>query len=285
LPAGDSVHFHLIAAAVLFGLSWLLFNRFCSEHEEVLRRRNNTGGAAPRRRVARTWRLALAWKDFNFLTGGWRGMLIRGVAYGVITGAIIFWVWHEQRVREMEVAGAIAKWCGLIFFTAELGALASRIFGMERQQHTLGGILGLPVSTAEVAWQKVLGCVPAFIPSVALWWMGAALEADMKYAQGYRSRSYSETETALLVLCVVEYVFFPVLVANLSLRMRRGALLSAFGIMLFGNILIFVLPGLLSFGYRDAKGWFHLVTGGLVVITLVLGARIPARMEACAAEN
>ncbi len=284
-PTGNSIPFHLIAAAVLFGISWLMFDRFCSGNEEVLPRRRKNGGTAPRRRVARTWEPALAWKDFNFLTGGWRGMGIRSVAYSVITGAIIFWVWHEQRAREWEVAGAIAKWCGLVFFTAELGALASRIFGLERQHHTLDGLLGLPIPTAKIAWQKVFGCVPAFIPSVALWWAGAAFETKMKYLRGYRFRGYDDLEVALLVLCVAEYVFFPVLVAAFSLRMRRGGLLSAFGIMLFGNILIFVLPGLLGFYSRGAKGWFHFVTAVLVVMTLVFAARIPSRLEACAAEN
>lgn len=288
-----SILFHVIAAAVLFGVSWALFNRFCSAGGEVAPKRAAARGGSVAAYHGRYQRplgtpqgRALAWKDFHFLTGGLRGIAIRAVVYAVLVIGVLIWVSDVNRRLNQRVVGMIIRWSGTVIFIAELGALAARIFGNERKAQTLGGLVGLPISTSRVIWHKVRGCLPAFIPSLGLWVFGwlLTLESTPEWRGSYY-REREQAEFAFHVLFMVEIAFFAVLVAWLSLRMRRAPLLTGIGIMLFGNILAGVLAGLM---FRNADGliiWQWMLIAGCLAATVGMAMSLPRKMIACAAEE
>jgi hypothetical protein len=268
-----SIPFHLVGAGVCFLLSWLLFGRFCAAAGETGGKRSlvkagrtsaGAGGAMPRQRYSRPWRWAVAWKDFHFLTGGLRGMAIRAAIYVALVGGLAWWLDHLER-GNFNGFSKVLIWCGGMIFTVELAALAARIFGAERQALTLGSLTTLPSGARSMIVQKVLGCLPAFLPSVTIWVVGFWLDPPSRYGRGSDGTEY--------FLIAMEFIFFPVLVAYLSLRLRRGALLAAISIGLFGNILAAILQ--LS----------ALTVVILFFATFIMLAAIPYRVEQCAAEE
>lgn len=287
LPGMHSISFHLIGSAILFAASWLLFSRFCSATGEIAPRRVvKASGARRRLRVPRPWRHALAWKDFHFLTGGLKGMLLRSAIYLAICGMLIYWIWDDAGGDHQRLVANVFKWCGLLIFGAELGGLASRIFGSERQQLTLSGLIGLPAATSSIIWQKIFGCLPAFLPSLGLYWLGGAILSDWETSHGYSSSrgNSSDVEFALAVLWIAEFILYPILVASLSLRMRRGALLAGFGILLFGNIFAVILINMMRPRGDDTFPYYMMSLLNLVP-AFILAARIPRQLAACAAEG
>ncbi len=280
-----SVPFHLIGAGVLFCLSWLLFNKFCSAGGEVAPKRaaKKIGGVAWRGRFPRPWRRALAWKDFHFLTGGVRGMILRSVIYAVLVGGVLLWSSELSTRLSQRTAGMIVMWSGIVIFAAELGGLAGRIFGSERKEQTLGGLVGLPIPTSRLILHKVVGCFPAFIPSLAIaafgWLMVSTAIQSSRYSR------VDEEEFAFYILVVAEMVFFPIMVAWLSLRMRRAPLLTGIGIMLFGNIFAAVLGEMFFDDRGDSLTWTWMLTLGSLGGAGVLAASLPRRVQACAAEE
>jgi len=283
LPFGDSIRFHLMGAGILFLASWACFNHFCSGAGAAAPKRRRNPEPHRRRHGSRPGSLALAWKEFRYLTGGWGGLFLRTLIYAVLAGGLAIWIWDEERSNNLRNVGMLFKWCGLVIFTVELGSVSARIFGAERQQQTLGGLMGLPISMGQMIWQKVAGCLLAFLPSLTLWWLGVMLYSTADYRRPFEEES--GLDSALTIMWLAEYVLFPVLVASLSLRMRRGALLSAFGLMLFGNILAFTLRRFLADDYYRDTGSIYLIAIGAVGFAGFLGTRIPAQLAACAAEN
>jgi hypothetical protein len=287
---------------VLFLAAWGLFNRCCAETGESLPRPVKVSAGGSRRgRYPRAWKRALAWKDFHFLTGGARGMLVRMVMYAALVAALFLWLQSIARVSfGKQGTGNLFRWTGVIIFTAELGVLASQIFGRERKRQTLGGLYTLPMSPWQLIRQKVGGCLPALLPSLVIWWIGLAILRAWQTELEGMGRAYrpwnspgADERTMEIVMnyfTVAEYALFAVLVAYQSLRMRRGALIVGFCIMLFGNILLvsiveFFTGGLRGPNYAAQAGWYGCATVVLFVFTIRLAYAIPKHLTACAAEE
>jgi hypothetical protein len=302
----DSIPFHLVGAAVCFGLSWLLFERFCWGVGPVGPARAKTRGILRRARPPRAWLRAIAWKDFHFLTGGWRGVAGRGAIYAALIGGVLAWIYFtfEEGLPQYTVANLL-WWCGIILFTYELGSVAGRLFGHEWKEQTLGSLVTLPKRTARLIWEKVSGCLPAFLPSVTIWavgsWMYAAWEKAERlaiatgsrgYGYGYRYgelREQTEIEndyhTAYVWLMGAEFVLFAALVSYLSLRVRRP-LLVGLSVLLVANLAAILAAEALHYDSElESADWFWRMTIVAIPATLALALAIPRRLEKCAAEE
>jgi ABC-type transport system involved in multi-copper enzyme maturation permease subunit len=275
--AADSISVSLIGGSLCFGLAWLLFAPCCNaDGEAVLKRPEKTTGSATRRRFAvpRPGRRAVAWKDFHFLGGGCRGLIIRSTVYLAISALLIWWMAVVGRGTIKREAVGVGLWVfGLMAFTVEVGLVSVRLFGIERKRNTLGSLYTLPIGTSRLIGEKVLGALPTFIPSVGLLTAGWLIAG-----QQWRP---SATDLARYILFGSQYLFFAVLAMYLSLRMRRAALASAIALMFVGNIVLSSFEP----GYRADNKEAYLLTMALLsgIGTIGIAARIPSRLGIAAA--
>lgn len=283
------------AGLALFGLSWLLFDRYCAQLVELAPKPKKKRREGQKHRwswVTRTWsRRPLAWKDFHFMIGGRFGIYVRLVLGAIVfTGAtwIVFgmgryWSGWEQ------VAGIILVVAG---FSAGLELLlqAGRIFGVERKRQTLSSLAGLPWSTGKIIRQKMLGFLPAFIPWLLLALAGFALVWEPILAELQREFEYSahRPENQREVLAIGAYVFMQgvglvMLVAWLSLRMRRGALPVAIAICAVWNIIFGVCVDDLA----NENEFIGVMVGNFLTapMLVLLGRGIYTGIENVAAES
>ncbi len=278
--ATNSMLVSLIGGGVCFGLAWLLFAPCCnSGGEAAVKRPEKPAGPAPRRRfaVSRPGHRAVAWKDFHFLGGGKRGVIIRSTTYLAIVALLVWWFATVNRQTLKAEAVGVTLWVfGLMAFTVELGLVSSRVFGIERKLHTLGGLYTLPLSTARLIGEKILGALPMFIPSLAMLTIGWIMA-------GRKLRLTSSTDIARSILFGSEYLFFAVLVMYLSLRMRRATVATALGLTFAANLALFSFEP----GYGSGNTEAYLLTMALFfgIGTVAIAARIPGRLGVAAAAD
>ena len=267
---------NLGAGLLCFLLSWMLFDRFCSAAAGTAGRRGRkkfTGflrAIAGRRRPAP--HRALAWKDFHFLIGGWRGLFIRFVLCGLtFLACYIHERWDKESPPPWPFADAASYnhyfWrhvaeetmvFAAIGFGIELSMLAAGIFGVERRALTLSGLVGLPRTTGWLIRQKLLGCLPILVPSAALFAVGLALNViPMSIRAGWSPDDwflfiiYRISTGLRLGLKSQDYIlglyFFsqalllPLVIAFLSLRIRRGALPAGIAVIAVLNVFTVVI--------------------------------------------
>lgn len=272
------------AGLLCFLLSWLAFDRFCSVAGEGVGRRGRrkfTGflrGMGGLRRPSP--RRALAWKDFHFLIGGWRGMVIRFAIYALTflccyaferwdsPGMQYFW---RQVAEETMTFSAIG-------FGIELAMLAARIFGVERRALTLSGLVGLPHETGWLIRQKLLGCLPSLLPSAALFGIGAAILVDYNGVRKWRDEDW-----IVALYFFSQILLLPLITAYLSLRIRRGALPAGIAIIAVLNVFTVVLVE--SIAPRDGEGLVAVVACFCLFAAVVMARRVYREIPRAAAAD
>jgi ABC-type transport system involved in multi-copper enzyme maturation permease subunit len=277
----DSIPPSLIGGAICFGLAWILFAPCCNTSGEAApdRRKKTPGTSVRRRRIPRPGLHAIAWKDFHFLAGGWPAVGIRSVVY---VGICILFHGYSSVVSpaavKMEAVGWILWSFGWVAFSIELALVSARLFGSERKRNTLGSLYTLPRGTAGLVWEKILGALPSFIPSVALFCAGWVTLAQTEHWSG--GSASSERTLGIVAFFLSQYVFFVVLAMYLSLRMRRAVLATAISLMFGGNMLLSLFGGHSARGGAD-----YMFTESLLIwiATAVVASRIPRRIAIAAA--
>ena len=274
---------NLALGAGCFLLAWALFDLFCDEQPEAGPRR----GAVARRTsgvrgAGRVWTRALAWKDFHFLAGGKAAIIVKCILYALPPVVAHFMVLSFNGTPDREVYGYTLIWCSLIFLFAEMAFASAKIFRIERQWKTLSSLLTLPMSIRQIAYQKILGCLPTLLPAFAYLVLGVALVADDIFrgitvmpASGLGAMLY------LIVNWILDIALFLHLVAWLSLHMKRGALAVGGGIYIVAHIMVSMFLGVVF------RGEFSFVpmTILLIVGIVVLHYRIGTRLQDLAAED
>ncbi len=253
---------NLALGAGCFLLAWLVFDRFCDEQQESAPR---AGGARRRRRwlrgfsAGRAWPRALAWKDFYFLAGGRVWVLGKFLIYGLLLAAVFcvpraFW-----EPMSLAVFGSITFWVMALLIGIELAFIAASLFKIERQAHTLSTLAVLPMSMRRIALHKLLGILPALLPAVSYFALGVlcSYETILEILRNV-SMSQSGLVAGLLSLgyAFVQGIFFLFLTANLSLRVKRGALPLAIAIEF---VLQFFLGIAFAAAFRDAWAFAPLI--------------------------
>ena len=285
MPFGsDSIPFSLIGGVVSFGLAWLLFAPCCSSSgaEPAAQRREKVTLPAGRRRAnSRPGKWAVAWKDFHFHSGGWRGLFIRSVVYAAIALLLVWWFATIERPNLSAESVGIMFWIfGLMAFSVEIGLVSGRIFGIERKRKTLGTLYTLPIGTGRLIREKILGALPQLVPSLAVAFLGLALTT---VARDGRNWHWDRSEfVAGCILSVSQYVLFAVLVMYLSLRMRRAPFAAGLCIM-FGAYMLIGSVGLVP--ARDEAGYFLMCCVFTWMAIIAIASRIPHRIAVAAAAD
>jgi ABC-type transport system involved in multi-copper enzyme maturation permease subunit len=280
--ATGSMAFSLIAGVACFGLAWLLFAPCCNSGAEAIpqqtgKNRATAGGRRTTR--SRPGRRALAWKDFHFHAGGWRGLFIRFVTYVAMGLLFVWWIATIERSSLRAKNVGVAFWTfGLIAFSVEVGLVSARIFGIERNRKTLGTLYTLPIGTGRLIREKVLGSLPQLFPSAAMTILGFALITMGENGRFWFSRD--SNSISVWSLAVSQYVLFAVLVMYLSLRMRRAPFAVGLCIML-GS---YMMTGFFSSTAGGGeKAFFFTLNVITWVAIVVIASRIPRRLGIAAA--
>ncbi len=289
-PVARHIAVNLAAAALCFAFAWLAFDRFCVGDGQPSAARKATGrfrifsGRRPRPSARRP----IAWKDFHFIVGGWRGLLIRvGVCGLILFAAYSFERWVEKRDPDdgyfWRNVGEIAMVLSVGAFAIDGGLTASRIFGEERRNLTLGGLVTLPQHLGKLMRQKVAGCVASLLPTAGLF----ALAYGLRFFRPW----YERPSWGVLFTYHREAIFYGlsqalllvVLTAFLSLRIRRGAMPAGIASMIALNILTAVAARL----NPSWSGQEMVMLAGAcsVVAAIFLGFGIRRRIPIAAAEE
>ena len=220
--------FCLVAGATCFVAAWLAFDRFADADRAAAPDR---GIAAKTRAGSRSWarpgRNPLAWKEFRFLVGGARGLVLRVLALAAVMGAVAGFLVYDGLA-----AGSPQFWerlFGVGLFTGAAAVavdslfLATRLMSEERKWNTLGNLMLLPKSAAAVLAGKLLGVLPAFVPALlttAACFAGFAAFGTPADAAEIWRLAFSPVGLAVLAA----WGLFLTVVAYLSTVVRYGAI-------------------------------------------------------------
>jgi len=271
---------NLALGAVFFLLAWAVFEKFCGEQKESAPGRGGLARSRVRWRAlspGRPWSQALAWKDFYFLSGGKLWLVIKFCIYGAPLLAALCWPQKLGGPPDWHDFGAGMFWLMAGFIGVELAFGAASIFRVERQGQTLSSLAMLPQGIRHVAYEKIRGIVPSLFAA------GLYLALSLPMISGiireiWRGFSWQSRSDfwGLVAFCFAfaQGVFFLHLVANLSLRVKRGALPLAVGI----HFLLAMFVGISSVGiFREESGLlvsFFLTIGATIFLHLNIGQRL-----------
>ena len=281
--AANSITFSLIGGVIAFGIAWLLFAPCCnSGAETATQRTEKITASAGRRRSAhpRTGKRAIAWKDFYFLSGGVRGLLIRCVVYVAISLLCFWWIATVDRSGITARELGVTFWVfGQMSFSIEVGLVSARMFGIERKRKTLGTLYTLPLGTGRIIREKIFGALPQLIPSAALTALGIALTTVGR--NGFSLRHDDDSFFAMWALIISAYVFFAVLVMYLSLTMRRAPFATGLCVIFGGWILLgFLMP---RSGRENMTAYLLTMSLLVSIASIAIASRIPGRIAISAA--
>ncbi len=280
-PLGIQVWSNLGLGLICFLLAWAVFELFCNEQHEAAQPRSllvRRTSVLHRLGTGRVWKHALAWKDFYFLIGGKGWMAAKLVLYAVLP-AVFLWIqrrWNSS--TSYTEVGYFVLWISFIIACFELAFIAASVFRQERQWKTLSSLAMLPLSMRQIAYQKLLGCLPALIPSLCYLALGLfCVRADL---QKSAFSGWNADGVTALAYAVTQFILFLHVVAVLSLYLRRGALPAAIAIHFVWNMMV----GIMMAVAREGVMLFFLSIV-CVVGAVVLHFHIGRRLEALAEEE
>lgn len=222
---------NLSGGVVCFVLAWLIF---------VPSMRRASAGGASRGLVlksssrlqifspGRSWAMPLAWKDFQFIAGGYSFAVIKLFAYAMLLAGITY-VASISRGSAIpwDDVGGIYVTCMIVSVGVEACILAARIFHDEVRLQTLSSLLMLPRSIPYLAYTKTLGCLLGLAPSMTCLCLGGTL-----LLPGFDMSGAAELLIDPFTWGVVlAFAIFLHLVALLSLFVKWGALPLAIFVM------------------------------------------------------
>ncbi|MGO8705935.1 MAG: ABC transporter permease [Candidatus Brocadiia bacterium] len=285
-PVGWQVVSNVLAGALFFLAAWAGFDRFTRQQKEASPARGLLAKSKSRFRIfspGRAWRNALAWKDFNFIAGGWTMVLIKFVVYGAALAGIYAAVRDGGRMTIQDYCLGVRYFMGSVLII-ELAWIASRAFNEEMKWQTLAGVVLLPVSIRSLAYRKVAGCLLGLIPSATYTLLAAYLSIG---AQGGPS---GNDWFLIHFIYFAVAVFFVHLAVYLSLVLKHGAIAAALAICFVGlMVMTFLFQFLfILFRFQGNDGEeVILFAGGAIalVIAAILNLRIGRRIAKVAARE
>lgn len=171
------------AAALLFLVARLLFNR-CTRNETAaldgapqwigrLLRLGRTGSR-------RAWAHALVWKDFYYVAGGPRIVLLKIPVYAslLLFFTLISYSGYSWQYFTINEFGEFTMGCALFVLLFEAALVAARSFRIEQKSLTWPTLMTLPRSIPELAYAKLGGGVLGLFPAGAYFLFGALLGAE-----------------------------------------------------------------------------------------------------------
>jgi ABC-type transport system involved in multi-copper enzyme maturation permease subunit len=278
-PAGVQAIYDLALGVGFFLLAWWSFDLFNREVKEAAPARGlltRTGGRLPWLAPERVWPNALLWKDFYFLTGG-RLMLVGKTIFYIVLFFGIYLVdgMVDRSPWDFDDYCHAMKYVYTFVLFLELANYAGKVFREETRWQTLSSLIVLPLTTHQLAYRKIAGCLLGVVPIA-----GCTVAVTLLAWFLNRNQRVSWDIFYFQLHLVAEGIFFLHLAAYLSLRMKQNALAVSIGVFL----LLQMVLGMLS---AMCMGVFLL--GGGFIVTLLLASAVLHRktgllLEAKAAE-
>jgi ABC-type transport system involved in cytochrome c biogenesis permease component len=140
--------------------SWWIFDRVVIAPESAAQRRAVATPATLRSR--RAWSNPLVWREFEFLTGGYRWLTFRIAAYLAL---LVFMGFIQDTIGHMFAWAALI---GGLFAVIDGTWTASRLFRDEIRERTWSSLLQTPHSTSRLALDKSRGWLIGMLPSIVM---------------------------------------------------------------------------------------------------------------------
>ena len=224
--------YSLILGSFFFLVAWLRFRQVVWTPDSVEPQRVSI--STRRRRwfplMSRPWKVALAWKDFYFITGGPFLAILKVLFYPLWLFLCIDYSEKIQRVTSAS-GEQFARDSFLIVLGIEALLYASQFFNVERKLGTLPTLLMLPKSVGQISYAKLFGCLIALLPTVMALLLS---EHFLKTSASGELLVY----TKLMVLGISFLLVLCHLTVLCSLISKWGALPLAIGIMLISGMIL-----------------------------------------------
>ncbi len=282
-----------VVSNILLGIgfflgAWAIFDVFCNEEVEAGPARGILSRKGKRFHFfsyGRPGRRALFWKDYFFIGGGNAGALVKLLTYGALLGlaaALVTNVFDNNPSNFVwKEFGYTMIWCGFLVLVAEGAFIAARVFRQERIWKTWSSLAMLPMSTRQIAYQKILGALATTWPAVLFFTLGAVLVAD-GLLKGL-AEIFTETNGIAITGFAFVFIllaFFYHLIVHLSLRLKWGALPLAIAITYVGGTMV----GVLAFSmFKEAA--FIVLDFAVGILVVVMHYKIGDRLEQLASED
>lgn len=262
-PVGEQVIYDLALGVGLFLLAWWSFDFFNREIKEAAPARGlltRRSGRLPWLAPERVWPNALMWKDYYFMTGGGLMLVGKTVSYIVLFfGIYLIDVALDRSPWDFGEYCFVMKYIYCVILFLELANYAGKVFRDEVRWQTLSSLIVLPITTHQLAYRKIAGCLIGIVPIA-----GCTIAITLVSWSLDRGRHASWELFYVQLHVVAEAIFFLHLVAYLSLRMKQNALAVAIGTF-------FLMQMALGIFSAMCMGVF-ILGGGFIVVLLIASA-------------
>lgn len=235
-----------------FLLAWMAFQRFCERELEGAGTTtrvvasiavNKLGVRLRGRSLPRAWAKAIVWKDFYFLWGGRTGFIIRTACYG---GALLYDGWQLATTGSASAVygfGTFSYPLMPFVLSIDVSVMASRVFRTELRDQTFSTLAMLPCSIRDIVHDKVRACLLAAAPGAI-----CSLAIQVLFLVFMRENSAVATPLPMRAIWMVaaltgwlDKILLVVLIAFLSLYMKRGALPAGWLLTIVGSWVLTVI--------------------------------------------
>jgi ABC-type transport system involved in cytochrome c biogenesis permease component len=283
-----AIAFHFGVGLVFLGWATAIFERTCRQAKPVeLEAARPARGNQPRRGpLPRVGARPFTWKEYHFAAGGARSLRHRWIAYPIIAVclATLGYDWGASDAAFLHRLAGSMLMVGLFGVCSEIAYSATRLFGAERANQTLGDIAILPMRTRRIVGEKILGYVPSLLAPIACVTVGAMLTPGNLW-----SSVFSGVNWFVVLYVALQIALILVLTVHFSFRQNRTAFGGAFGMVAMSNaLLIGVSASLLDVRPEFLESSLLMVLGVLSVATIWLIVRLirllPYHLEVAAAK-
>jgi hypothetical protein len=150
---------NLALGLLFFGLAVRAFNVADRRHIGQTAGQRLVTPTSPLKQLTagRCWKNAIAWKEFNFCTGGRGGIILRCCLYVMaVVLPLVISQFSISPMRSHEI-GDYMVLSGFLILAMEVGGIASRILNQDIAAKTHGTLMALPKSTGVIVRDKIFG--------------------------------------------------------------------------------------------------------------------------------
>lgn len=249
---------NLLGGGLLFGASWLLFERYT---KETGKRTFTTARYdivknfrfLRSRYVGRTWTESIFWKDFHFQTGGYSAFILKFCGYGLLfcVPAVItlvteiFFGRNNQYPDYREIIGYCFLIGAIYILLFEAVYQSSVMFKREIREQTWSVLVMSPHSLGAITRSKMVAALYSLVPAFFYLLLGAAIVPEGVHeflTDLLFNRFVDFCACTMIALC---YLAFVLLVNYVSLFFKWGVITISGGIAFgIGTCFVGVVEGL-----------------------------------------